>query len=65
MSNKSIKELRNLTKDELNVKLRGLESDWFQAKMKSVTGQLENTAQLWKLRKNISRVKMLLSVSTK
>jgi large subunit ribosomal protein L29 len=61
MSNKIIKQLKNLSKDELVTKVRELEAGLFQARMKKVTGQLENTASLWKMRKDLARAKTLIS----
>ena len=57
---KKLKELKNLSKDEMTARLRELEHDLFQHKMKKVTGQLANTAALWKMRKEIARVKTLM-----
>lgn len=59
MATKAFKALKSLSKDELATKLRELEHGFFEAKMKHVTGQLENTSSLWKTRKDIARVKML------
>ena len=61
MATKRLKELKNLSKDELATKLREVEAELFQAKMKKVTGQLTDTASLWRLRKDIARVKTLQS----
>ncbi len=59
MSNKRIKELRNLSKEELTTRARELEAQLFQAKMKQTTGQLEDVSSVWRLRKDLARVKML------
>lgn len=61
MSSKRYKELKNLSKDELVTKVREIEASLFQAKMKKVTGQLADTAVMWKARKDIARIKTLLS----
>ena len=61
MATKRLKEFKNLSKDELATKLREVEAELFQAKMKKVTGQLTDTASLWRLRKDIARVKTLQS----
>jgi large subunit ribosomal protein L29 len=61
VATKRLKELKNLSKDELATKLREVEAELFQAKMKKVTGQLTDTASLWRLRKDIARVKTLQS----
>ena len=59
MSTKRFKELKNLSKTELTVKIRENESQLFQAKLKKSTGQLEDTATIWRLRKDLARLKML------
>jgi large subunit ribosomal protein L29 len=59
MANKRIKELRNLTKDELTTKLRELEKNLFEERMKKAAGTLADAATLWRVRKDIARVKTL------
>ncbi|MBI2712176.1 MAG: 50S ribosomal protein L29 [Bdellovibrio sp.] len=61
MATKRIRELRNLSKAELTTKIRESEDQLFQTRMKKVTGQLEDTAALWRLRKDLARMKMLVS----
>lgn len=61
MSNKKIKEFKNLTKDELVVKVREVQASLFEARMKQKTGQLEDINTLWKLRKDVARMKTLLT----
>jgi large subunit ribosomal protein L29 len=64
VANKRMKELKNLSKDELNSKVRELEETLFRDRMKRVTGQLENTSIVWKNRKDLARVKTLLTQKT-
>jgi ribosomal protein L29 len=59
MSTKAFKELKNLTKDELAVKVRETEAKLFEARIKKTTGQLENPSSLWQMRKSLARMKML------
>lgn len=59
MATKRFKELKNMSKDELATKVRETEASIFQAKMKKATGQLADTASLWRLRKDIARIKTL------
>ena len=59
MTTKRFKEMKNLSKDELLAKVRELEASLFQARMKRTTGQLENVASIWKLRKDLARAKTL------
>lgn len=55
------KAFRDLTKDELLQKLNELQEAQFNLKFQHMTGQLENTAQLHKTRKNIARVLTILN----
>lgn len=57
MSNKSFKAIRNLTNDELTAKLRETEGQLFKSKMSLATGQLSDTASIWKFRKEIARIR--------
>lgn len=59
MSTKRFTELKNLSKSELVSKVRETELQLFQARMKQATGQLQDTALLWRLRKDLARMKML------
>ena len=61
MSNKKIKELRNLSKDELVNKTRETEKEIFELRMKKTTGQLADVAKIWRTRKALSRMKTLLT----
>lgn len=65
MSDKMLTELKNLTSDELNSKLRESTDALFQARMKKATGQLEKTSDIWKLRKTIARAKTLQAGKTR
>jgi len=53
-------ELRGLTLEELIAKSDELRGEFFNAKVKKATGQLENTAKLRLLRRDIARVETLL-----
>lgn len=57
MGKKSLKDMKNLSKDELTTKIRETEAQLFQIRMKKVTGQLEDTASLWRMRKDLARYK--------
>ena len=61
MANKHMSELRNLSKDELVAKIRQAEANLFETRMKQKTGQLEDKNSPWKARKNIARMKTLLT----
>lgn len=64
MSSKKLKELKNLSRDELVTKVRETEAALFQLRMQHRTGQLDNTAVLWKNRKELARIKTLLGQSS-
>ncbi|MGK5082812.1 50S ribosomal protein L29 [Bdellovibrionota bacterium FG-1] len=64
MSTKRFKELKSLSKDELSTKLREAEVEFFQAKMKKMTGQLTDTASLWRIRKQVAQIKTLQSAGS-
>ncbi len=59
MAKKTMKELKNLSANELVVKTRELEKNLFDTRMKKVTGQLADPAMIWRLRKELARVKTL------
>ena len=54
-------ELRALSETELDQKGRELRDELFNAKIRRSTEQLENTAMLGQLRKDIARVETLLT----
>jgi large subunit ribosomal protein L29 len=54
------REIRELTVEELAAKSRELRGDLFNAKVKRSTGQLENTAKLKQLRREIARVETVM-----
>jgi large subunit ribosomal protein L29 len=53
-------ELRDLTVSDLAAKGRELRDQLWNARMKKATGQLENTALLRTLRRDIARVETVL-----
>ena len=55
------KDLRGNEPEELEQTLRQLEEDLFKHRMKRVTNQLENTMLLRNTRREIARVKTVLS----
>jgi large subunit ribosomal protein L29 len=54
------REIRELSLEELAMKSRELRGDLFNAHVKRSTGQLENTAKLEQLRRDIARVETIL-----
>ena len=53
-------ELRELEIEELEQKTRDSRDELFNAKVKHATGQLENTAMLKTLRRNVARIESVL-----
>ncbi len=53
-------ELRDLAVEELEAKSRDLRGELFNVKVKRTTGQLENTALLRQLRREVARVETVL-----
>ncbi len=55
-----IKTLREKSVSELNEVLSDLRKNQFNLRMQHATGQLKNTAELRKVRRDIARVKTLI-----
>ena len=53
-------ELRDLSTDELTAKAMELRGELFNVQIKKATGQLESTAKLRELRRNIARAETIL-----
>lgn len=54
-------ELKTKTPDELATELASLKKEQFNLRFQKASGQLENTAQVRKVRRDIARVKTFLS----
>jgi large subunit ribosomal protein L29 len=54
------KEIRELTKDELQAKLGDLKSEFFNLRFQLATGQLNNPSSIRNVKKDIARVKTVL-----
>lgn len=53
-------ELVGKTKDELTAKLTDLKKEQFNLRFQKATGQLENTARVTQVRRDIARVRTAL-----
>ena len=53
-------EMRELSVDELAAKSRELRGELFNVKIKHATGQLESTAKLRELRRQVARAETIL-----
>lgn len=61
MSNKQFKEFQQLSKNELEMKVRDTEALLFKSKMQKATGQLKNISSIWVARKTLARLKTRLT----
>jgi large subunit ribosomal protein L29 len=53
-------EMRDLSLNELQTKAHDLRSEAFNIRIKRSTGQLENTARIKQLRRDIARVETIM-----
>ena len=61
MGKKKLESFKNMSVKELDQKVTENQKALFESKIKLSTGQLENTATIWKIRKDIARLKTFLS----
>ncbi|RMH45889.1 MAG: 50S ribosomal protein L29 [Alphaproteobacteria bacterium] len=54
-------ELRNRTPDQLRDQLVALKKEAFNLRFQQATGQIENTARIRQVRRDIARVKTVLN----
>ncbi|MDE0724897.1 MAG: 50S ribosomal protein L29 [Alphaproteobacteria bacterium] len=54
-------ELRGQTKDQLTDQLLGLRKEQFNLRFQRASGQLENTARVRQVRRDIARIKTVLT----
>ncbi len=57
-----IKQVRDLTPDQLDDELTRLKKEQFNLRFQKATGQLENTSRVRVIRRTIARIKTLQSV---
>ena len=55
------KELRDMTNEELNSKLKELKQELFNLRFSNATGQLANPMQINTCKKGIARIKTILT----
>ena len=56
-----IKDLRSMTLDELEAKLVEAKKEQFNLRIQQSTGQLQNTANVRKVRREIAKINTLLT----
>ncbi|MCR4798449.1 MAG: 50S ribosomal protein L29 [Lachnospiraceae bacterium] len=63
MKNKNfVDELNNKSVDELNAQLVEAKKELFNLRFQNATNQLENTARIREVRKNIARIQTVITV---
>jgi len=60
MKANELKELRQNTPQDLNVKLSDLKSELFNLRFQLATGQLENPMRIKQVKKSIAQIKTIL-----
>lgn len=55
------KDIKGLTQDELNKKLRDMREDLFDMKMKNTLGQVANPLKIRSVRRDVARLMTALS----
>ena len=61
MKNSIIKELREMSADQLNAKLKELKEELFTLRFQHAINQLDNPQKMVEVKKNIARVMTILS----
>lgn len=56
-----LNEIRNKNVDELNVDLVSAKKELFNLRFQNATNQLDNTSRITEVRKNIARIKTILT----
>lgn len=54
------KDIKDLSKDELKQKLKELKEEYFKLSLRNASSQLESTASLASIRKDVARVNTVL-----
>lgn len=58
-------DLRTKSSDELSDQLLGLKKEQFNLRFQKASGQLENTARVGQVRRDIARIKTILGERTR
>jgi len=60
-SKKYLDDLRAKTMEELNLELVSAKKELFQLRFQNATNQLDNTARIYDVRKNIARIQTVIT----
>ena len=64
-SNKFVEELKNKSVEELNKELVAAKKELFNLRFQNATNQLDNTARIKEVRKNIARIQTVITEKAK
>tara|TARA_B100000686_G_C16716201_1_gene932189 strand:+ start:208 stop:399 length:192 start_codon:yes stop_codon:yes gene_type:complete len=59
------KEIKKLTRDEMSNKLASLRKDLFNFRFRKVNGQLEDTAKVGQIKKDVAKILTNLNINKK
>ena len=57
----NIKEIRDMSNEELNKEVVSLKEELFNLRFQQATGQLENPARMREIKKTIARIKTVIT----
>ena len=60
----TVKEVRDLDLNQLESQIKELKHEWFNLKLQKTLGQLQNTAKIKEVRRDIARMKTILTEKT-
>ena len=60
-----LKKMRELTEVELNTELDKMKKELFNLRFQNATNQLDNTARIKEVRKNIARIQTVITQKSK
>ena len=61
----SVDELKNKSVDELNAQLVEAKKELFNLRFQNATNQLDNTARIREVRRNIARIQTVITTNSK
>ena len=64
-ANKFVEELKNKSVEELNQELVAAKKELFNLRFQNATNQLDNTARIKEVRKNIARIQTVITEKAK
>lgn len=60
----TVKEVRDLNLEQLNTQVKELKHKLFDLKLQKTLGQLQNTAQIRQVKRDIARMKTIMTEKT-